>query len=160
MQFNYIPLKDEKEEKITFGNNLKLEFVDKESEWSDCASDETRSTSSYASKSSKREKSDSLCRDFLSGKCTRSQKQCRYVHKDAAEHAEEQKANGACRRYFNKFYCPLGVTCKFTHDAEWLVEQRAKNGQCKFFIQGDCRAGEACTRNHEAKFKIAYKMLK
>merc|ERR1711933_309272 len=115
MQFNYIPLKDEKEEKITFGNNLKLEFVDKESEWSDCASDETRSTSSYAR--------------------TRSQKQCRYVHKDAAEHAEEQKANGACRRYFNKFYCPLGVTCKFTHDAEWLVEQRAKNGQCKFFIQ-------------------------
>ena len=58
MQFNYIPLAEEKEEKMTFGNNLKLAIVDKESEWSDCASDETRSTSSYASKSSKREKSD------------------------------------------------------------------------------------------------------
>ena len=124
---SYDSLQNQLEEKgkITFGNNVKLSIVDKESEWSDCASEETRSCSSFGSK---REKSDALCRDFLSSKCMRSAKQCRFVHVDPAVHAEEQKANGPCRRHFNKFYCPIGVTCKYTHDAEWLREERAKNG--------------------------------
>merc|ERR1712232_131437 len=132
-----------------------------EYEVSSDASEETRSATTYDTRSD--EKSDDICRDHLADKCKWGKKG-RFQHIDRDDHVEAQKKRGACRWHFNGGKgCFAGIACDYSHDEEWLSKQKAKNKSrvCRNFVKtGKCIKGNACFYEHEAKHATVYKLFK
>ena len=53
-------------------------------------------------------------------------------------------------RYFNKGSCSNGITCKQSHDTQWLLNKQAKNGLCYKVAKGlKCKYSYACFHIHD-----------
>lgn len=106
-----------------------------------------------------REDGAEICRDYLSGKCSRG-KNCKYVHYDPYGVAVQRKPTIEVCLDFQRGTCTRGLECKYLHVQSPQAAGALLGGEgngvgakrsteiCKDFNRGLCTRGDSCRYLH------------